>query len=304
MIAPRKLLSTLLLALGLVACKTDEGTDYGNVPQADAAPTYATLYCDLLSACDCDFPIPADQCVDLVTSQFQGSFDEAAAAGLTYHGECLGAYLEYIESVGCKTVDDLLADPDLGEFDLYGCKTFSGTAAEGEACTNYYEINADSCQQGLACFDNVCVMLSTTEPETKQVGETCDPQTELCVDGAFCTNSVEAPMAFTCVALPSVGDSCMTTYLCDEASWCDTTDFLCKAPLGAGEACDPFSGGAICAAGLFCNEATSACDALGVEGEPCEYDDQCAEGLNCDEPPADDGSGDICQPRGPLVCGG
>lgn len=300
MIAPRTtLLSTLLLALGLVACKTDEGKDYGNVSQDDAPKAYADLYCELLATCDCDFSIPADQCVDQATAQFQGSFDEAAAAGLTYHGECLGAYLEYIDGLGCKTVSELTADPDFAEFNPFACKTFSGDAGEGEACVSFLEVFGDSCQQGLACFDDTCSAISTT-PQTKQLGETCDPQTEICVDGAICAGTVDDPLAFSCVPLPALGESCQVTGLCEDGSWCDFVDFTCKAPLGEGESCAA-GGSEACSEGLYCEDVGQTCIALLTEGTPCMYDSDCAEGLACDAP---DGGADVCVPEGPLVCGG
>lgn len=290
----------LLLALALAGCKSEkDDKEFGDVPQSEGPATYANFYCDVLAACDCNFPVSGDACVSAATSQFQSAFDEAAAAGLTYHGECLGDYLEYIDGLGCATITELVADPDFAEFDIYGCKVFSGTAAEGEACTAYYEVFGDSCQQGLACFGDTCTTVSTTPPPTKQIGETCDPQSEVCEDG-LCT-TVDGT-TFTCVALPVEGESCMQTGVCAEPSWCDYTDYLCKAAVGEGEACD--SGGPNCQANLFCNDETMVCEPLKTEGGSCEDDEQCVEGLVCDEPPADDGSGDVCQPEGPLVCVG
>jgi hypothetical protein len=292
--------SMLLLVLALAGCKTDEdGQEFGNVPQSEGPATYANFYCDVLAACDCNFPTSGDACVSAATSQFQSAFDEAAAAGLTYHGECLGDYLEYIDSLGCATISALIADPDFAEFDIYGCKVFSGTAAEGEPCMAYYEVFGDSCQQGLACFGDTCTMISTTPPPTKAIGETCDPQSEVCEEGGLCT-TVDGT-TYTCVALPVEGESCMQTGLCAEPAWCDYGDYLCKAPVGEGEACD--LGGPNCAANLFCNDETLICEPLKADGEGCSSDEQCAAGLVCDEP-AEDGAGDVCQPEGPLVCGG
>lgn len=291
----------LLLALALAGCKSEKDDKaYGDVPQEEGPAAYANLYCDLLAACDCNFPVSGDQCVSAATSQFQAGFDEATAAGLTYHGECLGNYLEYIDELGCATISELADDPDFAQLSIYDCKVFSGTAAEGEPCTSYYEVFGDSCQQGLACFGDTCSAISTTPPPVKQVGETCDPQSEVCEEGSLCT-TVDGT-TYTCAALPVEGESCMQTGLCAEPAWCDYTDYLCKAPVGEGEVCD--LGGASCQTNLFCNDETMVCEPLKAEGASCSSDDECVEGLVCAEPPDDDGTGDVCQPEGPLVCGG
>ena len=55
---------TLLFALTLAACKTEDGGSYGAVPKDEAPKTYADLYCDLLQTCDCNFPVTPEQCVE------------------------------------------------------------------------------------------------------------------------------------------------------------------------------------------------------------------------------------------------
>ncbi len=280
---------TLLFVLTL-ACKTDDG-GYGPVARDDAPNAYADLYCDLLQACDCNFPITPEECVDGAKQEFGMAFAEAETAGLVYDAECMGEYLSLFEAIGCKTTTELIDDPNFLGFTLGSCKVFSGSAAEGEPCINYYEVFGDSCVQGLYCAGDVCTKLSESPP-TKQVGETCDPQAEICEAGSICTSSVDAPTTYSCVDLPGEGESCMDTYLCDDGFSCDTVDFLCKGPVGEGEACDGFS--ITCQAGLYCDEAGQTCVPTLAEGQPCSGDEQCGEGNECDA--------DVCTPEGPLVC--
>ena len=288
---------TLLFALTLAACKTEDGGSYGAVPKDEAPKTYADLYCDLLQTCDCNFPVTPEQCVDGATQEFEMAFAEAETAGLIYDAECMGEYLNYFEQVGCKTTSELIADPNFAGFSLSTCKVFSGSAVEGEACTNYYEVYGDSCVQGLYCAGDTCIKLADS-PTTKQIGETCDPQSEICEEGSLCLNSADAPMTYSCVALPKEGESCMDTYLCAPGIYCDTLDFVCKGPVGEGEACDGFS--ITCQDGLYCDNAGQTCVPTLAEGQPCEGDEQCGEGFECDDPI--DGNGNVCMPEGALVC--
>jgi hypothetical protein len=291
---------TFLLALGLASCKPDDdqSKEYGDVPLDEGPTTYAEVYCHLITTCDCAFGVSEDECVATIADQVQMSFDAATAAGLTYHGECLGDNLELADSLGCSTLSDLVDNPDFANYDIFGCKIFSGPGVEGDACTDFTDSNmfADSCAQGFACFDSVCGAFSTTPPPVKQLGESCDPQSEICEDGASCTPAADL-MSYSCTALPVEGESCMTTGSCAEPSFCDFGDFICKAPLGEGEAC---AGG--CGDGLYCSDTTMVCEQTKGEGEACTGDDQCADPLVCRTP--DEGGSEVCRPEAPLVCGG
>jgi hypothetical protein len=297
--------SIMLLALTLFACQHGGGGGGGGSPvlETEAASKYANLYCNLIETCDCDTQISVTQCVDESTNEFQASLDAALMAGLIYHADCMGTYLGYLEDFGCVTASEVVDNPMQieGATHLYDCKPLSGNGNVGDACTNFYEtIFADSCMQGLICSNSVCIDAGFDNPnDGKQVGEVCDPQTEFCVDGAVCTSSMADPMTYTCVDLPSVGQSCMQTYYCDDGSWCDSTDYMCKAPVGAGEACDPF--GAECQETLFCDDTSMTCVTRLAEGLACDNDGQCMVGLECDT--ADTNPG-ICVAEEPLVCGG
>jgi hypothetical protein len=287
----------LLLAFTLVGCKRDDGGG-GSITEDDAPAAYAALFCQLLESCDCSTPYAStDECIDVRQMATESSFAEAEAAGLIYEPECMAYYLSAYADIGCMTVTELLADPEYGAGAGSSCKVWSGTATAGEACISFYEtVYADSCAQGLFCTGDVCTNL--TNPDRKQLGETCDPQSEVCEEGTICSNSPDTPDVFVCEDLPGEGESCMESFICEEGFGCDTTDFICKGPVGPGEACDGF--GIICQDGFYCDDVGQTCVPLLGEGDACTGNQECAEGLQCDPPP--EGGAEVCTPEGPLVC--
>ncbi|MFV8756134.1 hypothetical protein ACNOYE_36755 [Nannocystaceae bacterium ST9] len=290
---------TLVLALTLAACKGDEGgaTIYDEVPEDDAPSAYAAEYCRLvIETCACEgVPFTSTgQCVDLVRPQIAADLAEAEAAGLEYFPECMAGYLNLLtQDIECKTLGELIDDPALASYSQPTCKVVAGTAVEGEACTNYYTVFGDSCVQGLQCF-GTCMALPGSVT-TKQVGEVCDPATEICVAGSQCMVDPMAPSdPATCVQLPGEGEAC--TFGCDVGLYCDPADLICKGPVGEGEACDYQI---LCQDGLYCGMA-DLCEPLLAPGEACDGDEQCSEGYVCDE--MVDGSTDVCMLEGPLLC--
>jgi hypothetical protein len=157
-------------------------------------------------------------------------------------------------------------------------------------------VYADSCVQGLICSGNTCQDVFNSMP--KQLGETCDPQSEFCEDGTYCATSPDMPDVHVCEDLPGEGESCMDTFFCDDGLGCDSTDFICKGPVGPGEACDGFS--IICQDGFYCDDTGQTCVPVLAEGGACTGSQQCAEGLQCEAPP--EGGPEVCTPEGPLVC--
>jgi hypothetical protein len=287
----------LLFAITLAGCKNDGGGG-GSVTEDDAPAAYAALFCGLLETCDCSTTYPStEECIDALSLETEASFAEAEAAGLIYDPECMASYLSALADIGCMTISDVLANPDYGTGSVASCKVLSGTATEGEACVSFYEtVYGDSCVQGLFCTGDTCSNVSN--PDVKQLGETCDPQSEICVEGTICASSPDMPDVYVCDDLPGEGESCMEHFLCDDGFGCDPNDFLCKGPVGPGEACDGFS--IICQDNYFCDPMGQTCVPVLGEGEACMGTQQCAEGLQCDTPP--EGGADICMPEGPLVC--
>jgi hypothetical protein len=288
----------LLLALTLASCKNGGGGG-GSVTQDDAPAAFAALLCQLMETCDCSSSTfqSHEECVDAITMESEAGFAEAEAAGLVYDPECMAEYLSALEDIGCATVSELVAESDPETSSVASCKVLSGTATEGEACTSYYQtVYGDSCAQGLFCTGDTCS--NVLNPIVKQIGETCDQPGEVCEDGAICTNSPDAPDVNVCTDLPGEGESCMELFFCEDGFGCDPSDFLCKPPVGPGEACDGFS--TICPDGYFCDDTGQTCVPLLAEGEACTSTLQCAEGFWCEAPMV--GEPGVCTPEAPLVC--
>lgn len=277
---------------------------YSSVPQADAGRTLGHELCRLmLDQCDCPrtdeiFGTFAD-CSEAMGMQLDGYFEEAQAAGLTYHPECMAEHINlYTQSIQCLTIDELVQSATLMELNAPSCKVHSGDGQEGDPCTNYYQALGDTCAQGLQCFD-VCTPIPD-EIVTRQEGEACDPQTEVCAAGTACQPPADDPAgATTCLRLPGAGEIC--TVGCQEGLNCDlaegATERTCLSPPGAGEPCGGFPNP--CAASLYCDE-TEVCVAALTEGTTCDRDEQCGEGLVCGQ--LEDGGEDVCMVDSPLVC--
>lgn len=296
-------LRSLVVWLGLAAAPGcgGGGGDSGPVPAERAPGKLGDVLCRLmLEQCDCarvqEIFSSLDMCSDGYAAQLEMYFAEAQAAGLEYHPECMGEYLDfYSQTIACSTRTELSSEV-IFQLEAPPCKVHSGAAAAGEACTNDYQALGDSCVQGLQCVGGMCMEFKVPTPKVE--GEACDPQTDLCELGTLCTLRESDPTGpTTCVRGPAKGEPCGG--FCDVGLYCDTPDGgserVCLPPPGEGEACapQPYQ----CAEGLRCDGFT--CNVGLPEGTECQGDDSCAPGLECGE--AEDGP-DVCQPEQPLVC--
>ncbi|MCA9651822.1 MAG: hypothetical protein KC501_18045 [Myxococcales bacterium] len=297
-------LSSFALVAGCSDGGGGGGHEYGPIAEPDAGRTLGGELCRLmLEQCDC----PRSQeifgtfaeCSQATADQLELYFDEAQAAGLTYHPECMGEHVNlYTQTIQCLTLDELLAGGFGSALSNPPCKVHSGDGQEGDPCTSYYQAMGDTCAQGLQCLD-VCTAIPD-EVVTRQEGEACDPQTELCATGTACQPPADDPLgATTCVRLPGAGEPC--TVGCQEGLNCDLaeggTERTCLTPPGEGQPCGGFPND--CAAGLYCDD-TSTCIRTLAAGSPCDRDEQCGDGMVCDQ--LEDGGDDVCKTDDPLVC--
>jgi hypothetical protein len=246
-------IACLIPVLLLIACPAPDDGDPGPIAREDAARTYAEFWCEMQQTCTCDLA-PLEQCIDEYQAQLTEQFDAAEAAGATYHPECLAASIAVWVAIGCQSPSEFQASGAPASEGSIVCKTFSGTGAEGQACTIYTDSGFDSCDKELYCIGGMCRSLPSAS--AKPLGESCDPQVDACVSGSICSNSAADPETFTCVDRPGVGESCSDVPLCEVGSWCDSTSMTCAEPVGEGEACSSFG---MCRPGLSCDMATSTC---------------------------------------------
>jgi hypothetical protein len=155
----------------------------------------------------------------------------------------------------------------------------------GDACVSNGE-----CASGLYCNK-----ASGTCPGTctaySALGEPCDVNGLSCGQNLVCRSNA-------CIALATVGSSCMTDSDCPSEIcigvdsgycanlWCDPTTNTCAAGVGAGQVCGPTDAGAnvACENDLGCVslEGTGTCAAPGAAGAPCTFDSNCQTGLHCE----------------------
>lgn len=303
-------LRSLALALSLVvaapSCSDDRAAEgpYTSIPEQSAERTLGHELCRLmLSECDCTRPQQlfdsVEECTDLYAAELATYFDEAKAAGLVYHPECMAEHVNfYTETVGCSTQSELTADA-LTQLSTPPCKVHSGPGQEGDACMPYYQALGDDCDVGLQCLGTCVVVIELVQ---KVEGEPCTLQTDRCEPGTACLGSAEDPTGpATCVRLPSAGQPCSVG--CDVGLTCDFvddgTERVCKAPPTEGQACGnpPYE----CTEGLWCD--AGVCTRALAVGQPCfGEDDACGVGFTCDQPPEDDGGQDVCMPEPAFVC--
>lgn len=288
----------VVLGVSVAGCR-DGGAKA--IPEEEAPGAFGETLCDLqFELCDCtrvkELIGSYELCTNAYASELAMRFAEAKAAGLEYHPECMGQYLEfYRQTIGCSTRTEL-KDDLLTQVQVPTCKVHSGSAGVGAACTSYYQAFGDSCAQGLQCLGGTCT--EVVAPVHKLAGEACNPQTDLCEEGSRCTIDEANPTGPTlCVRGPKAGEPCSA--YCDVGLRCDLsmggTDRVCVPPPGEGEACasPPYE----CAEGLRC--AANVCSVGLPEGAECSGDDSCAVGLECEEV---DGGPDACQPEKAFVC--
>jgi hypothetical protein len=118
---------------------------------------------------------------------------------------------------------------------------------------------------GDPCCIGRCV--SAPPPAFVHVGESC--ARDFCVD-SYCDFTTN-----TCHAYLPAGASCTRATLCEEGLACDST---CQRPPGPGEPCHYNNCGQL---GTTCSATSSTCVAVGLLGDACRSDLECAPIYRC-----------------------
>jgi hypothetical protein len=224
-----------------------------------------------------------------------GSINECATGLVCVTGQCLPP-----AAMGEPCTDALPCGPPLQ------CIEGTCVALTEGACSS-----TSRCEVGARCEGGACVArASSTCTDDADCGNlsrcarsrACVPRAtagapceldESCAAGLYCDDASR-----TCVALPTEGQACGRGVRCAAGLGCDELGgSVCRAPGGEGAPCLLSERGpTICAGGLGCREgdAGPTCQALGVEGESCTFDNRCAEGFGC----AFEATGSFCRVLG------
>jgi hypothetical protein len=273
---PIALVSSLLLALALVACST--AGDERSCPSCDDSPIPVEAICGT---------VVLDVCTSLV--------------------ECVG--YEYV------SVEECVGDRECGgENDLLEAVERGWVEYDAEAAGRCHaRFQSDPCNFGFFLFvPNLIRVLEACGDVLTPAQEAGDPCTEdvHCVAGTFCATDesclgtcvpfggLDAAcewnweceeglecLADVCAPLPAVDEPCAAGLQCGEGAYCDRDSNLCAPHLGEGAACEriDFS----CSSGLFCAAPafeTGTCEPLSGEGGPCTWNPDCLDDLMCHQP--------------------
>jgi hypothetical protein len=165
--------------------------------------------------------------------------------------------------------------------------TCSELLAEDTTCTNDDD---DQCEDGLVCFNatETCVPLGAT-------GDDCGAGLPACTPGLVCTGPAATATCapFATVHTGQVGESCNPEgELCEAGLVCESVDEdsgMCAEPVGAGEPCRRASPNQ-CPPSQYCSAMdpgeTGTCTDYPEDGDPCIADGRaqtCADGAVCIE---------------------
>jgi hypothetical protein len=268
-----------------VGCDDPKGTRVREVPLEDAAEHVVRDFCGPMFACECPNGRPyasRAECEASARQLVDAYRAEASVANLTYDPQCVGQWLEDIESQGCsaRPLDD-------SEQCVSACRAFHGDKPVGAQC-QFYSYGLHDCAQGLVCA-GVCQDPCGDDSNLPQQGEQC--ASGVCAAELYCDFSQPVPV---CQARPGPGEACFSDE-CQAGLFCELVDpqdpatWRCKA---VGEVGEPCSGHNQCATG-YC--PAGSCRELPQQGESCRGTFVCDAGLVCRE--------EICVDSDPLICG-
>jgi|HubBroStandDraft_1064217.scaffolds.fasta_scaffold00552_3 hypothetical protein len=260
-------------ALAIFSCDDPDSPSTPGGP-GDGATTLAFSavclhYASHVTDGECGAPALPPAEVERVTPRWaQHCEDLLAMPGSTLTAAALDQCLTLLETGDCLTNQN---PPD-------ACLS-AGTLPANAACN----------QNGAQCASGACLGTLSQAPcgncvAPAALGQACDPTgtANLCVLGSSCISSATSATC-TAVTLGVVGATCTTSNDCASGLICDPTTLTCSKPPGIGAACsDPFS----CSFPNVCNVTNNAgttCQAPGVAGTPCLFDEFCEKGLGCSQ---------------------
>lgn len=207
--------------------------------------------------------------------------DAVEIGRIVYDKKLAASCLEYVRTRSCdrpqyhETTEEELAGQ------LACTSLFQGRMGKNGPCMSALECAETAiCGFDPTCVDMCCVGACRVLAEPLKLGEDCSNGNQACEPGTYCAFDPNLGVSTVCSTPPTAGQPC--------------PDYVC----GGGALCE-FDGN------------TQVCVAPRPSGTPCDYDDQCDNGLSCVHDqnyengvclrPAD--QGEACDPLSPdTVC--
>lgn len=272
---PMNRASVVLLSLGaaLAACSSgSEGVEAAPVVADGGKATTATAE----EACRHEFRVRVERCAKDVAPQEIGGLRtryvascvaELGLAGTTRTAADVETCASALEARACGTEPAFLPE----------CALKPGTLGVGASC------NVDAqCQEGVCLVDASGTSCGRCVAPLAD-GDSCSQGSSFCRPGSACLGSIDAPVPTTCKRLSYAdaggecggGTYCRPGYVCGKAPGAPAKCIPRYAP---GERCADEA----CREDSFCDRVAGKCTSRGKDGEACDSQRPCAEGLGCD----------------------
>ena len=219
--------------VSLVSLVMGCGPGQGQAPPSSSAQEFGMAVCPSRTSCDC-----ADdrfETTPLCEAHWSALFADAEASGsLELDPACLDALVSSEMLTECETWPSESFDWD--------CPVLQGTKAEGDACTNHFDLFpalARECVEGLSCIKGQC-RLEPLPPVLSEPGDPCRQD-----DFVPCTNMLycSANANNACMPFSAPGSPCSEHLQCGVDHYCEglgaTGEGSCAPTQVLGSPCDP-----------------------------------------------------------------
>ena len=268
----------VLFSFGVLLAACSGSSDSGDSTGPDSNPITTTT---ADAACEHLFRVAEERCaketspreIDSTRTRHVAScVAELALTGTSRTAADVESCASALEKLPCGTISEFVPE----------CTTKGGALADGAACN-----------EGAQCKGGVCDYLDPDAAKTCGVctapleeGASCSQKTSTCTPGTICVGSLDAVTITTCkrvkYAEPKAACGanilCQPGYLCFKANAGDPTP-TCNPRFGPGVYCGDDDD--VCEEASFCEKTTNKCANRPKEGEACDFQRPCPNGLGC-----------------------
>jgi hypothetical protein len=265
------------------------------VPSSDFATHFAQSYCSSIKACCAQSGYATSTCESALQAQLNAALTTLSSDPNVLYDAAAGArFIDEYASLNSACTNPSIA----GTFDVNWSNVFKGTVALGGTCGSSQDcIKASggyvSCNAGVCTLDSsdpfdaphatlgqACAGTCSSSGNSGSCGggvAGASPATTTAHcwtnDGLYCNNG-------TCVAVPTIGQTCGASNYCEMAGHCQNS--TCVADTAAG----PCSSDEACLSASYCDFTANVCMPKKANGLACNSDSECTGG-QCEQ--------DICR---------